>query len=355
MVVGAYQPPPPSFSFEPPPSVIGKVETMHPTPTEAASPTRDEASVGPRQDSQEAELARKKDRAHRRLMAHLASYGFMAPTLVVMAVMMLVPIVLVFVYSTLSNVIIDKHPEFVGVSNFGELIGDPIFRKAIGNTLVFTTVSVSFHLLLGLGFAMMLNSKLLPRFAAAAFRVVYIIPWVFTASIVVILWQLLLNPNGVVNYILDTLGIISTKVEWFANPSLALGTVIFINIWAGYPFFMISLLAGLQGIPADLYEAAQVDGAGPWSRFFHVTLPQLKPIIVAMVMLDFIWNMQQFPIVWLATGGGPLNATETIATYTYNLAFSKHQFSLAAASGVFLFVISAIVAVLYVRQQKARD
>lgn len=306
-------------------------------------------------DRELAERERRKSRRLRTLRANLTSYGFMSPTLIVMAVMMAAPIVMVFIYSTLSNIIIGKSPKFVGVANFQTLLADPIFRKAVGNTLIFTTASVTFHLLLGLGFAMMLNSKLLPRFAAAAFRVVYILPWVFTASIVVIVWQLILNPNGVVNYLLESLNIVSTKVEWFANPDLALGTVIFINIWAGYPFFMISLLAGLQGIPTDLYEAAEVDGAGPWSRFFHVTLPQLKPVIIAMLMLDFIWNMQQYPIVWLATGGGPLNATETIATYTYNLAFSKHQFSLAATSGVVLFLVSMVVAVLYVRHQRARD
>ncbi|WP_202965632.1 carbohydrate ABC transporter permease [Demequina aestuarii] len=272
-----------------------------------------------------------------------------------MAVMMATPVVMVFVYSVLSNVVMEANSEFVGPANFGTLIADPVFRKAIGNTLIFTTVSVTLHLLLGLGFAMMLNSGLVPRLATAVFRVIFILPWVFTASIVVIVWQLLLNPSGVVNYLLTTLNVVDQRVEWFSNPDLALLTVIFINVWAGYPFLMISLLAGLQGIPADLYEAAQVDGAGPWSRFFNVTLPQLKPIIVAMLMLDFIWNMQQFPIVWLATGGGPLNATETIATYTYKLAFSRHEFSMAAASGVILFIVSMAVALVYVRHQKARD
>ncbi|WP_275798052.1 sugar ABC transporter permease [Microbacterium sp. Kw_RZR3] len=279
----------------------------------------------------------------------------MSPTLLVMLVMMAVPVAMVLTYSTLSNVIMVKKPEFVGIQNYLTLLGDPIFQKALGQTMVFTVTSVLFHLLLGLTFALMLNSVLLPRIAAALFRVVYILPWVFTASIVVILWQLLLNPNGVINYVLETLNLISSKVEWFSNPSLALGTVIYINIWAGYPFFMISLLAGLQGIPSDLYEAAAIDGAGWRDKLFNITIPQLMPIILAMAMLDFIWNLQQFPIIFLATGGGPLNATETIATYTYNLAFSKREFGLASASGVILFLVSAIIALFYVRHQKARD
>lgn len=279
----------------------------------------------------------------------------MSPTLIVMTVMMAVPIVLVFGYSFLNNVVTEKNPVFVGIQNYVTLLTDPVFLQATGNTLIFTITSVFFHLTLGLAFALMLNSTLMPRVLSSIFRTVYILPWVFTASIVVILWQLMLNPNGVVNYLLESLHLIDHKVEWLSDRQLALGAVVFINIWAGYPFFMISLLAGLQGISADLYEAAKVDGAGAVSRFLHITLPQLKPIIIAMAMLDFIWNMQQFSIVWLATGGGPVNATETIATYTYKLAFSKYEFSLSSTSGVILFLISMIVALVYVRHQKARD
>ena len=279
----------------------------------------------------------------------------MSPTLVVMAVMMAIPIVLVIGYSFLSNVVTEKNPVFVGLENYVTLLTDPVFQVAIGNTLIFTVTSVFFHLALGLAFALMLNSTIMPRLASSIFRTIYILPWVFTASIVVILWQLMLNPNGVVNYILESVHLIDHKVEWLSDRDLALGTVVFINIWAGYPFFMISLLAGLQGISSDLYEAAKVDGAGAVSRFIHITIPQLKPIIIAMAMLDFIWNMQQFSIVWLATGGGPVNATETIATYTYKLAFSKYEFSLSSTSGVILFAISMIVALVYVRHQKARD
>lgn len=279
----------------------------------------------------------------------------MAPTLVFMTVMMAVPVVIVIIYSLLSNVVTEKNPDFVGLQNYVTLLTDPVFIKAAGNTVFFTVLSVALHLGLGLGFALMLNSTLMPRVVTSLFRTIYILPWVFTASIVVILWQLMLNPNGVVNYILETLNLIDHKVEWLSDRDLALGTVTFINVWAGYPFFMISLLAGLQGISADLYEAARVDGANAFSRFFHITIPQLKPIIIAMAMLDFIWNMQQFSIVWLATGGGPVDATETIATYTYKLAFSKYEFSLSSASGVILFVVSMIVALVYVRHQKARD
>lgn len=294
-------------------------------------------------------------RRPRRIGRALVPYGYLSPTLLVMAVMMAVPVVMVFGYSLLSNVVTEKNPDFVWLDNYVTLLTDPIFLVAVRNTLVFTVASVAAHLGLGLIFATMLNNRLMPKVASAFFRVIYILPWVFTASIVVILWQLMLNPNGVINYLLESLNLIDGKVEWFSNRDLALGTVTFINIWSGYPFFMVSLLAGLQGISADLYEAAKVDGANAFARFRYITIPQLKPIIIAMAMLDFIWNIQQFSIVWLATGGGPIDATETIGTYTYKLAFSKYEFSLAATSGVILFLFCMIIALFYVRHQKARD
>jgi multiple sugar transport system permease protein len=118
---------------------------------------------------------------------------------------------------------------------------------------------------------------------------------------------------------------------------------------------MVSLLAGLQGVPEDLYEAATIDGASEWRKFIAITIPQLMPVIVSISMLDFIWTMQVFALVWMTTGGGPIHATEVLGTYTYKLAFSRYQFSAAAASAVIILVISMTVAFFYIRHQKSRD
>lgn len=284
-----------------------------------------------------------------RLGRVLEPYAFIAPTAMLMLVLMIVPIVLVIGYSFLDNVILNDDPEFVGVENFVTVLTDGVFATAIGNTLVFTIVSVIAHLLIGLGFAMLLNSPLVSRTSRAVFRVIYILPWLFTAAVIAVLWRMLLNPNGVVNYLF------STDVEWLSSPALALGSVTFINIWAGYPFFMISLLAGLQGIPADLYEAATVDGANGWQRFRHVTLPQLRPIIISMMLLDLIWTSQQFALIWMTTGGGPIHATEMLSTFTYKLAFSRYEFALASTSAVLILLFSMVLAFFYVRHQRARD
>src|SRR5699024_9510453 len=166
--------------------------------------------------------------------------------------------------------------------NYVSLITDKTYLSAVWHTLVFAIASVLFHIILGLVFAKMLNSELIPERVRAIFRAVYIIPWMFTASIVVIIWRLMLDPNGVINYIFNALGITDGNTTWLSDRSLALAVVIFINIWAGFPFIMVSLLAGLQGIPDELYEAATVDGAGPWKKFLFVTLLQLKRVIYSM-------------------------------------------------------------------------
>ncbi|TFB95853.1 sugar ABC transporter permease [Cryobacterium sp. MDB2-10] len=268
---------------------------------------------------------------------------------------MFIPIAMVMGYSVMDNVITNKHPEFVGLDNYVKVLTNGVLPTAVLNTAIFTIVSVIAHLVLGLLFAMMLNTKLLSNLTTGLFRVIYVLPWLFTVAIIAILWRLLLNPNGVINYVLVGLGITPTGIEWLSTPGTALLAVTFINIWAGYPFYMVSLLAGLQGIPTDLYEAAKVDGASALQQFWHMTLPQLKPIIISMSLLDVIWTSQQFALIWMTTGGGPINATEMLSTFTYKLAFSNYEFSQASASAVLLLVVSTVLAYVYARYQKARE
>ncbi|WP_082515885.1 carbohydrate ABC transporter permease [Cellulomonas sp. Leaf395] len=290
-----------------------------------------------------------------RIKRTLTPYGFLTPTGVLLIILMITPIIMVVSYSLMDRVITNKNPAFVGFENYLEVLTDPVFFTAVRNTLVFTISSVVVHFVIGLTFALMLNSPLLKDRTKAFFRVLYILPWLFTVAIVAVLWRLLLSPNGVVNYLLGSAGITDGATEWLANPSTALAAVTFINIWSGYPFFMISLLAGLQGIPRELYEAAKVDGAGVVAQFRNVTLPQLRPIIISMALLDFIWTTQQFALIWMTTGGGPINSTEVLSTFTYKLAFTEYEFSVASAAAVLVLLMSMVLAFFYVRHQKARD
>jgi len=285
----------------------------------------------------------------RQLRRTAESYAFLSPTMILLFVLMIIPIVMVIGYSLQDGAIIGKDHEFVGLDNYMAVLTNPSFWNATSNTVIFTVTSVVAHLIIGLGFAMMLNSTLIGAVPRAIFRGLYVLPWLFTVAVIAVLWRMLLAPNGVINFLLNT------NIEWLASPQLALGTVTFINIWAGYPFFMVSLLAGLQGIPSDLYEAASIDGAGPVQRFWNVTVQQLRPIIVSLVLLDLIWTSQQFALIWMTTGGGPINVTEVLSTFTYKLAFAKYDFSQAATSAVLVLLMSMVLAVFYVRHQKARD
>ncbi|GAA4177984.1 sugar ABC transporter permease [Gryllotalpicola koreensis] len=279
-------------------------------------------------------------------------YLLIAPTVLLVLGLMVVPIVIVIGYSLFDNVVTNQNPQFVGVANYVAILGNPAFWNAVGNTLIFTVISVVIHLLIGIGFALMLNSKLVHGLPRTIFRAIYILPWIFTASVVAVLWRLLLDPSGVINYVLTTIGVLHQAVPWLATPATALISVTVINIWSGYPFFMISLLAGLQGVPSDLYEAARVDGAGLVRQFFSVTLPALRPIVYSMALLDLLWTTQQFTLIWATTGGGPINHTEVVSTFTYKLAFNSYQFSMASTSAVVILVASLFVAIFYVRQQK---
>ena len=283
-------------------------------------------------------------------------YRYLLPTIILMVVLLAVPIIMVISYAFYDNVIINANPKFVGLENFQKLIADDDFWVSIRNTVVFVGISVAAHMFLGILFAMLLNTRYLGSRTKGIFRTIYILPWVFTASVIAILWVMIMNPNGILNYIIGLFAGSEVHIEWLGSRKTALAAVTIINIWAGYPFYMISILAGLQGISSDLYEAAAIDGANAPNTFFRITIPQLKPILISLLMLDFIWTFQQFALIWTTTGGGPINATEMMSTYIYKWAFSKYKYSMASAASCVTLVFCIILAIFYVRsQQKARD
>jgi multiple sugar transport system permease protein len=291
--------------------------------------------------------------SRQRIWKTLTPYAYLSPTIFLLAVLSVIPIATVFYYSLMDNVIITRTPpSFVAFSNYEEILSRDTFHQALQHTLFLAVVSVIAHSILGLLFATLLNSRLLSAGTKAIFRVIYILPWVFTASIIAILWRLLLNPYGVVNYLLIESGIVSNQVEWLSSRELALYTVTFINVWAGYPFYMVSFLAGLQGIPDDLYEAGKIDGANSIQLFRFITLAQLRPIIISLALLDFIWTTHQFTLIWMTTGGGPIRSTEVMSTFIYKLAFSRSEFSLASATAMLMLALTSFVAVFYVRNQR---
>lgn len=266
--------------------------------------------------------------------------------------MMVYPISKVIQFSFYDNSIINPNPIYVGLKNFIELFQNRLFWWSLKNTVIFTAFSVFFHLIVGLAFAVLLNQHL-KKIALTFFRSILILPWIFTAVIVAIIWQLLFYPMGIFNFILKELGIIHSWLDWFGEPNLAMPALILVCIWRGYPFIMISMLAGLQSIPFELYEAAHMDGANDWQSFLHITLPQLKPVLVSIGLLDTIWTFRLFPLVWLTTGGGPGHFTEVLSTYTYKLAFVEYQFSQGSAIAVVILIFAMMFTFFYIKQQKS--
>lgn len=273
-----------------------------------------------------------------------------------MVVLLVIPICLVVKYSFQDNAIVVKAPEFVGLENYGKILGDEDFWNAAKNTVFFVVVSMAAHLVLGMCFALLLNTDYFGRRTKTIARVIYVLPWVFTASVIAILWKLMLQPHGIIDYLLSFVNLATKDTEWLSSRQTALATITFVNIWCGYPFYMISILAGLQGISSDLFESAALDGANTWKTFWNITIPQLKPILISIAMLDFIWTIQSFSVIWMLTGGGPVKSTETLSIYIYKLAFNRTQYAHASTAAVIVLAVCILIAVFYVKQQrKARE
>ncbi len=290
-----------------------------------------------------------------KLKKTLTPYGYLAPTLILMMILLVIPIIMVIRYSLYNNVIAEKNPVFVGFANYATVLKSKDFWNAIKHTLFFVIVSIIAHMLIGMTFALILNTRYLSSRTKGIFRTLYALPWMFTASVIAITWRMILDPNGVLNYLIQLFHISDSQITFLASRDIALRSVTLINIWSGYPFYMISILAGLQGISTDLYEASALDGANAVQTFFSITIPQLKPILISLIMLDFVWTLQQFALIWMTTGGGPVNATETVSTWIYKQGFTKFQYSMASTGAVILLILCTIVGIFYVRHQLAED
>lgn len=293
-----------------------------------------------------------KNKSGLKLKKQITPYLYLSPTVILMLVLLVVPICLIVKYSFQNNAIVVADPVFVGLDNYIKILADSEFVGAVKTTFIFVVVSVVAHIVLGMCFALLLNTKYFKSRTKTIARVIYVLPWVFTASVIAILWKLKLQPAGIVDYLLSFLNLATKDTEWLSNQSVALATITFVNIWCGYPFYMISILAGLQGISEDLYESSALDGATKWKSFWHITIPQVKPILISIAMLDFVWTLQSFAVIWMMTGGGPVNSTQTLSIYIYKLAFNSSQYGIASAVAVLLLIVCVAVAIFYVKQQK---
>jgi multiple sugar transport system permease protein len=275
-----------------------------------------------------------------------AGYWFVAPATGLLLLVLVVPVVHVlyesFVWTTSSRARVVP-----SARNYVALAEDEVVRIAATNTATFTLVSVVGHLAIGLGVALLLNQRIRGR---AVFRNLALLPWMLPPAVVATGWAWLYhNPFGMLNPLLVGLGLLDAPKAWLASPDTALGAVIVANLWRGFPFISLVLLAGLQAIPSVLYEAADVDGAGPWARFRHVTLPGLRRVMLIALTLDVINTVKYFDLIWVMTAGGPANRTEVLSTLIYRLAFQFFRTGRAAALAMVMVAALAVFSVFYVR------
>lgn len=276
----------------------------------------------------------------------LFGYIFILPSAITLIALVVYPL-LYGVYISLFTTDLANNWEFVSLNNYLELFKDSEFINRILLTLEFTALVVAAHFVIGIFLALALNK---PRRGTKIFRTILVLPWLFPEIVVALIFKWIMNPlYGLLNYWLQGANIINDNVAWLSDSKSALISVVFVCIWKGYPLVMINVLAGLQSIPQDLYEASTIDGATKWQEFRYITIPSLKPVLLTILVLDTVWWFKHYTVVWLMTKGGPGSDTSLISIDIYKQAFEFFNFGKAAAMSVVVFFICYIISVLYRR------
>ena len=294
------------------------------------------------------------------------AYFYIIPAFTVMGVVVLYPflynVVLSFSNMSLTHF---KDWELVGFRQYIRVFSDPLFYSTLLKTIIWTAVNLTFHVGIGVSLALLLNK---PIFGRAIFRTLLIIPWAVPQYITALTWRgmfdfrfgainlILIKLNPVIEFINNIPGIDlgMPPYNWLSDPTGAFSAAIITNIWLGFPFMMIVALGGLQSIPNELYEAADVDGATPFQKFRNITYPLLKPVMIPAISLGMIWTFNNFNVIWLVTNGGrPSDSSHILVSYVYRAAFNQYRYGYSAARSMVIFLILLIVGVKFIKQTKA--
>ena len=278
-----------------------------------------------------------------------AGWLYLSPALVVLVALLGFPIIQSFLLSFQSvraaNGLFGG--TWTGLANYQKLLDDPAVVRATTNTVYFTAVEVVAVVLISLLFAQLLNN---PRVKSAFFTIVLLIPWAIAPVANATIWKWIYNGNyGILNQVLLATGIIDKPVVWLADPSMALNLMLLADIWKSVPFITLLLLAGLRGIPPVLFKAAKIDGASRWQTFWSVTLPQIRPVLLICVVLQSIWAVKVFDLIYVLTKGGPADGTVTLNFLAYRSAFNFGDLGYGSALANLLFIIMFVAALVYVR------
>lgn len=238
-----------------------------------------------------------------------------------------------------------SEPEWVGLSNYIKVLQDPLFWNSLTNGLTIALSSIVLQVVLGVGIAMVLNKRFVGQTIA---RSIAILPYFLPTVVAGLVAQWILEPNyGLVKTALASIGV--GMFDWSSTAFTAKGTIILVSVWLWTPFVVTCVLAGLQTIPTQLYEAARVDGAGAWTQFWHITIPGLRSVLIVVILLRGIWMFNKFDLIWLLTKGGPLNQTETLPTLAYRKSFIEYNLGGGAAVATISFLLLSGVILIYLR------
>ncbi len=253
------------------------------------------------------------------------------------------------IWLSLTDKLVGYPERFVGLKNYVYLAGDDAFRQVVRNSVVFTVVSVGMKVVTGLAMALVLNGMIRGR---NFFRGLFLMPWITSTVIIALTWRWMFDAfpgRGFFNSLLLDLGLLRQPVAFMATPEGAMAAVIVANWWRGFPFFGVSFLAGMASIPRELYEAASVDGAAASRRFWHITLPGLKHVMIVTTLLSFILTINDFNIIYVMTRGGPGSATQVFATYSYQVAFNQLRWGRGVTISIFLVPLLVVGIILISR------
>jgi ABC-type sugar transport system permease subunit len=236
---------------------------------------------------------------------------------------------------------------FVGFANFAYIFDDPLFWDSFRQATIWTVLSIVLQTVLGVGIALLLHQAL---FGIAVFRGLLLFPYIVPTVVVALIWRWIFNPEiGVVNHALLSAGVISQPIYWLSTPDMAMASTIMLNVWKYTPFVVICVLARLQTVPLELYDAAKVDGAGSIRRFLDVTLPQIREVLIIVVVFRTIWTFNKFEEIYLLTKGGPGTSTFNLAVYSFEQSIANLRLGVGAATGVVMMVMLLLGSIVYLR------
>ena len=302
-------------------------------------------------------MGRKQKRAGLELKKNWPGYLLLAPAVAAVLTLSIYPlfrgIYLSFVNYNLVRPKDSIFNTFAGQENYKNIFANKIFLQSIGNTVKWTLVNLVIQLVAAMLLALALNMKLKGR---SVYRTLILVPWAVPHAIAAMTFTFLYNANvGIINILAVKLGAITESISWLGNIGSAFWCVVLVAIWKGIPFQMIFILAALQGIPGDVYESAEIDGASRFQCFWRITLPIIKEPLAIATILNLIGIVSCFNTIWLMTGGGPLYSTEILYTFAYREAFINHNFGTAAAASVILFIFMAVFSGIYLRMVSEKE